>query len=61
MTFERFRDRAQSVLIATDVAARGLDVKGIEHVIHYQLPRQPDIYVHRSGRTARANTEGFFF
>ena len=54
----RFRERAQSILIATDVAARGLDVKGIEHVIHCQLPRQPDIYLHRSGRTGRANTEG---
>lgn len=45
-------------MVSTDVAARGLDIKGIENVIHYQMPRQTDIYVHRSGRTARAGTEG---
>lgn len=47
-----------SVLIASDVAARGLDIKGIQHVIHYHLPRTADAYVHRSGRTARAGNEG---
>jgi ATP-dependent RNA helicase DDX24/MAK5 len=47
-----------SVLLATDVAARGLDIKGIENVIHYQIPRTAEDYVHRSGRTARASQRG---
>ena len=47
-----------SVLIATDVAARGLDIPNIDHVAHYHLPRSADVYVHRSGRTARAGKEG---
>ena len=46
------------VLLATDVAARGLDVPAVEHVVHYQLPRTADTYIHRSGRTARAGNEG---
>lgn len=44
--------------MASDVAARGLDIPMVEHVIHYQLPRSGEIYVHRSGRTARANRDG---
>lgn len=47
-----------SLLLATDVAARGLDIRDIDHVVHYQLPRTADAYVHRSGRTARAGKEG---
>lgn len=47
-----------TVLIASDVAARGLDIPNIQHVIHYHLPRSADVYVHRSGRTARAEKEG---
>ena len=47
-----------SVLIATDVAARGLDIPGIDAVIHYHVPHSADYYVHRSGRTARANKKG---
>lgn len=47
------------MLIATDVAARGLDVPSVDHVVHYQLPRSADVYVHRNGRTARAKREGF--
>ncbi|CCD22844.1 ATP-dependent RNA helicase NDAI_0A06900 [Naumovozyma dairenensis CBS 421] len=47
-----------TVLIASDVAARGLDIPDIKHVIHYHLPRSADVYIHRSGRTARADNEG---
>jgi ATP-dependent RNA helicase DDX24/MAK5 len=47
-----------SVLVATDVAARGLDIKDINFVIHYHVPRAADMYVHRSGRTARAGALG---
>lgn len=47
-----------SILVATDVAARGLDIKGINCVIHYHVPRAADAYVHRSGRTARAGESG---
>jgi ATP-dependent RNA helicase RhlE len=46
------------VLVATDIAARGIDVDGITHVINYQLPIEPETYVHRIGRTARAGAEG---
>ncbi|KAJ3161822.1 ATP-dependent RNA helicase [Geranomyces michiganensis] len=55
---DRFKESTSSVLIASDVAARGLDIPHIEHVVHYQLPRSADLYVHRSGRTARASAEG---
>lgn len=47
-----------TVLVATDVAARGLDIKGIDFVMHYHAPRTADAYVHRSGRTARAGASG---
>ncbi|KAF0292316.1 ATP-dependent RNA helicase DDX24 [Amphibalanus amphitrite] len=57
-SLQRFQARRCAVLVATDVAARGLDVPGVEHVIHYQVPRTTDAYVHRSGRTARALSEG---
>lgn len=49
---------AGSILVATDVAARGLDIKGIDFVVHYHAPRTADTYVHRSGRTARAGASG---
>ncbi|CAH2057007.1 unnamed protein product, partial [Iphiclides podalirius] len=55
---ERFRDDPRGLLVATDVAARGLDVPDVDHVVHYQVPRTAENYVHRSGRTARANKEG---
>ncbi|ANZ77736.1 BA75_04588T0 [Komagataella pastoris] len=59
---ERFTQASKSnnhaVLIATDVAARGLDISGIQHVVHYHLPRTADTYVHRTGRTGRAGKEG---
>ena len=47
-----------SVLVATDVAARGIDIKGVDLVVHYQVPTSADTYVHRSGRTGRARNEG---
>ncbi|GFU31937.1 ATP-dependent RNA helicase DDX24 [Nephila pilipes] len=55
---EKFEQSNNGILLATDVAARGLDIKGIEHVIHFQVPRTAETYVHRSGRTARAENEG---
>lgn len=59
---ERFKEATQknksAVLVATDVAARGLDIPSIDHVAHYHLPRSADTYIHRSGRTARAGKEG---
>ena len=55
---QRFRNKSLQILIATDVAARGLDVDDITHVINYSLPDDPEVYVHRSGRTARAGKSG---
>ncbi|KAG7328473.1 hypothetical protein KOW79_008417 [Hemibagrus wyckioides] len=55
---ERFAERESCVLLTTDVAARGLDIPDVQHVIHYQVPRTSETYVHRSGRTARAAKEG---
>ncbi|XP_060685348.1 ATP-dependent RNA helicase DDX24 [Hemiscyllium ocellatum] len=55
---ERFAERESCVLLTTDVAARGLDIPNVQHVIHYQVPRTSEIYVHRSGRTARATKAG---
>lgn len=55
---DRFRENENCVLVATDVAARGLDIPGVRTVIHYQLPHSAEIYIHRSGRTARAATDG---
>ncbi|XP_078611524.1 ATP-dependent RNA helicase DDX24-like [Branchiostoma floridae x Branchiostoma japonicum] len=55
---ERFSANENGLLLATDVAARGLDIPDVQHVIHYQVPRTSETYVHRSGRTARAQKEG---
>ncbi|KAL5057544.1 hypothetical protein RYX36_029148, partial [Vicia faba] len=55
---DRFREKENGILVATDVAARGLDIPGIKTVVHYQLPHSAEVYVHRSGRTARASAEG---
>ena len=55
---KRYRDRSLQLLIATDVAARGIDVDGITHVINFELPNEPESYVHRIGRTARAGASG---
>jgi ATP-dependent RNA helicase DDX24/MAK5 len=57
-SIERFTERPGSILVATDVAARGLDIPGVQLIIHYHLPRAADTYVHRSGRTARAEASG---
>ena len=54
----RFRSKSLQLLIATDVAARGIDVDGITHVINYELPDDLEVYTHRSGRTARAGKSG---
>ena len=54
----RFRERSLQLLIATDVAARGIDVQGITHVINYELPDDMEVYTHRSGRTGRAGKSG---
>ncbi|MCK4650052.1 DEAD/DEAH box helicase [Candidatus Pacearchaeota archaeon] len=53
-----FKSGAVSVLVATDIAARGIDVSNISHVVNYDLPNEPENYVHRIGRTARAGTKG---
>jgi superfamily II DNA/RNA helicase len=57
-TIQAFRDRDHRILVATDIAARGLDIPHIEHVINYDLPQCPEDYIHRIGRTARAGAEG---
>ena len=54
----RFSNNSCPVLVATDVAARGLDIKSLQAVINYELPRDPEIYIHRIGRTGRAGEKG---
>ena len=58
-TLKSFKERKVNVLICTDVASRGIDVKDITHVINYSIPRELDSYVHRIGRTARSGKTGF--
>ncbi|KAL0690850.1 hypothetical protein Bca4012_090529 [Brassica carinata] len=55
---DRFRSSENGVLVATDVVARGIDIKNVRTIIHYQLPHSAEVYVHRSGRTARAFADG---
>src|SRR4051812_6022419 len=56
--FDRFKKDEINILVASDVAARGLDVKGVSHVINFDVPWQPDDYIHRIGRTGRAGMTG---
>lgn len=58
-TLDSFKNREFRVLVATDVAARGIDVEGLSHVINFDLPNIPETYVHRIGRTGRAGRGGF--
>jgi superfamily II DNA/RNA helicase len=60
-TISEVQDGRVRVLVATDVAARGIDVQGISHVINYDLPMQPEDYIHRTGRTGRAGRDGSAF
>lgn len=53
-----FKNEKLRVLVATDLAARGIDIEGLAFVVHYQLPDKEEYYTHRSGRTARAGKEG---
>ena len=55
---KRFRNKALNVMVATDVAARGIDVNDLTHVINVNIPDDPEVYVHRSGRTGRAGASG---
>src|SRR5581483_1201032 len=55
---QEFKDGKLPILVATDVAARGLHIAGVTHVINYDLPQDPEDYVHRIGRTARAGESG---
>jgi superfamily II DNA/RNA helicase len=55
---KKFREGDNEMLLVTDIAARGLDIKGVTHVVHYDFPREQDQYIHRSGRTGRFGAEG---
>ena len=57
-TLKKFRNKFINILVATDVAARGIDISDLTHVINYSLPQDPDSYIHRVGRTGRAGKEG---
>jgi ATP-dependent RNA helicase RhlE len=57
-TLAAFKHNAASVLVATDIASRGIDVEGISHVVNYDMPHEPETYVHRIGRTGRAGAAG---
>ena len=54
----KFRNRSLKILVATDVAARGIDVENLSLVVNYEVPAQPEVYVHRVGRTGRAGQKG---
>ena len=57
-TMHKFRNEQEQILVATDIAARGIDIPSIKYVINYDIPRDPLTYFHRIGRTARANSDG---
>jgi ATP-dependent RNA helicase RhlE len=57
-TLNRFRDGTAEILVATDIAARGIDIDGIRMVVNFDVPTDPEVYVHRVGRTARAGARG---
>lgn len=57
-TMKQFHSKKTQVLVCTDVAARGLDIKGVSHVYNYNIPNDAKEYIHRIGRTARAGKEG---
>src|SRR6267378_4860973 len=57
-TLNQFRDGSAEILVATDIAARGIDVDGIRMVVNFDVPTDPEVYVHRVGRTARAGAQG---
>lgn len=61
MVMKRFRQKTLRILVATDVAARGIDVDELTHVINYNLPDEEEVYIHRSGRTGRAGNTGFSY
>lgn len=61
LALEKFKRGRVQVLVATDVAARGLDIKGVSHVINYEPPKDYETYIHRIGRTGRAGKKGFAF
>jgi ATP-dependent RNA helicase RhlE len=58
---ESFRSGHHRILVATDIAARGIDVEGVSHVVNFDVPNEPDVYIHRVGRTARAQRLGDAF
>ena len=55
---KQIRDLEYQYIVATDLAARGIDIEGVSHIINYELPRDLDFYIHRAGRTARAGNKG---
>src|SRR5580700_11499006 len=57
-TLANFKSNRTAVLVATDVAARGIDVDNVSHVLNYDLPQEPETYLHRIGRTGRAGATG---
>jgi ATP-dependent RNA helicase DDX24/MAK5 len=59
LSSSRFVHTPNSALLATDIAARGLDITAVDHAIHFQIPQSADTYIHRNGRTARAMQKGF--
>lgn len=58
LALTKFRNGSAQVLIATDIAARGIDIPDLDYVIHYQMPSQEDVFIHRNGRTARMKASG---